>query len=423
VKRFDQKTLDALFKGLKQRKTRQGTGLFAEVSPLIEKVISGGDKALFELTARFDGVHLNQLRVDPIEMKQAYDRADRLYIDALEQAIVNIRKFHLPQVIQPYCLKEDGKQMGQRILPIERVGVYVPGGEASYPSTLLMNVIPAQIAGVNEIVIVTPPPKSSEKRDSILVAAHMLGIREMYLVGGVQAIAALAYGTETIEPVDKICGPGNKYVSTAKKIVFGDVAIDMIAGPSEILILSDGSKPISYIAADMIAQLEHDSEAMAILLTTSLTEWQSIQGEMDVQLSKLKNQGIVSEAYKDNAYAVLCDSVQNMIALSNRIAPEHLELMIENPEEILECISSAGAIFLGAYTPETLGDYMAGPNHTLPTTGNARFASPLGTYDFQKRINYLYYDKKALSEVRDLLIKFTEKEGLPGHGRAVEIRV
>lgn len=423
MKRYDQTNSDALFIKLKQRKAGQGINLYPEVSQLIEKVIAEGDRALIELTSQFDGITLNELKVNPTLMKQAFDKADREYIKALERAIENIRQFHEPQKINPYEIAEKDKKMGQRILPIERVGIYVPGGEAAYPSTLLMNVIPAQIAGVNEIVVVTPPQKNPEKLDAILTAAFMLGIREMYFVGGVQAIAALAYGTESIRPVDKICGPGNKYVSTAKRIVFGDVDIDMIAGPSEILIISDGSMPISYIAADMIAQLEHDTEAMAILLTTSEKEWQSIQDEVEKQLMALKNNTVAIKAYKENAYVVLCESVNQMIEISNKVAPEHLELMLENADEWLTSINSAGAIFLGAYTPETLGDYLAGPNHTLPTTGNARFASPLGTYDFQKRINYLRYEQSALSDVRDELIVFTEKEGLYGHGRAVAIRL
>ncbi len=423
MKRYRESEGEALFTKLKQRKVRQSFALYGEVSALMEKVANEGDEALIALTAKFDDIESDELSVSTERMRLAYENAEKAYVDALKIAIRNIRDFHTPQIQSGYELKSGGVRMGQRVLPIERVGLYVPGGEAAYPSTLLMNAIPAQLAGTKEIVVVTPPQKDQRKLDAVLTAAYMLGITEMYLVGGVQAIAALTYGTETIRPVDKICGPGNKYVATAKKIAFGDVAIDMIAGPSEIMVVSDGSQPISFIAADLIAQLEHDREAMAVLLTTSEDEWQSIETEVRKQLSLLKNPLLATEAFEANAYIVLCSSVFEMLRIANRVAPEHLELMIDDPDQYLDVISSAGAVFLGAYTPETLGDYLAGPNHTLPTTGSARYASPLGTYDFQKRINYLKYDKATLSGVRDALMAFTDKEGLDGHGRAVTVRI
>lgn len=423
MKRYRKSEIEELFIKLKQRKFRQSSALYGEVSALMEKVAIEGDEALIELTARFDDILSNELCVSPERMRCAYENADKAYIEALELAIKNISEYHGPQLQRGYEIKSDGVRMGQRVLPIERIGIYVPGGEAAYPSTLIMNAIPAQIAGTKEIVVVTPPQKNHGKLDAVLTVAYMLGITEVYLVGGVQAIAALTYGTETIKPVDKICGPGNKYVATAKKIAYGDVAIDMIAGPSEIMVLSDGTKPISFIAADLIAQLEHDQEAMAILLTTSEVEWQSIEFEIRKQLALFKNPRLAMEAFEENAFAVLCDSEDTVVEIANRVAPEHLELMVDQPESMLEQITSAGAVFLGAYTPETLGDYLAGPNHTLPTTGSARFASPLGTYDFQKRINYLKYDKTALTGVREALMVFTDKEGLDGHGRAVAVRV
>lgn len=417
--RYDAITYERM---LKKRSMQQSFNLFHTVVPIIETVIARGDDALFEYNLKFDGVSDKTLCVDKEQMKAAFMRAEKGFIEALILARDNIVKFHEAQGLIGYDQVSIGKQMGQIIKPLERVGIYVPGGEAAYPSTLLMNVIPAKIAGVKEIVIATPPQKDPEKLEALLTAMHLLDINEAYLVGGVQAIAALAYGTQTIRPVDKITGPGNQYVTAAKKWVFGDVGIDMIAGPSEILIISDGSSPLSYIASDMLAQLEHDTLAKAILLTTSETDFEGIHQMLLTQAASLSRQSIVRQALAQNVEIVKCDTIEQAIEIANQVAPEHLELLVLKPFDTLKKIRNAGAVFLGAYTPETLGDYTAGPNHTLPTMGSARFTSPLGTYDFQKRMNYLFYDANALQNDRLAIEVFTQKERLQAHGKAVSIR-
>jgi histidinol dehydrogenase len=412
-----------LYSEINKRKKRQTFSLYPVVSEIIENVIENGDKALSEYSIKFDGISPDSICVSKKMMKDAYDEAEPQFIEALQIAIENIFDFHKPQLLKGYEITHEKKFMGQKVKALNRVGIYVPGGDAAYPSTLLMNVIPAKIAGVKEIVITTPPQKDIKKLKPLLVAANMLGIEEFYLVGGVQAIAALAYGTETISPVDKITGPGNQYVTAAKKLVYGDVAIDMIAGPSEVLIISDGKVPLSFIVADLLAQLEHDAEAMAILLTISEEEVKRIESEISRQVEDLLRKENVTKALNKSTYVVKCESIAEMVEMSNKIAPEHLELLVENPVEVLADITNAGAVFLGAFTPEALGDYTAGPNHTLPTTGSARYASPLGTYDFQKRMNYLYYDESELAKVSAYIDIFTKKERLQAHGKAVSIRI
>lgn len=419
MKFYDAKTY---VQTLAKKSMQQNFALFQTVVPIIEAVIERGDAALFEYNLKFDGVSGQTLKVSKAQMLDAYNRADARFIEALILAKNNIEKFHEAQRLNGYDQYDVGKQMGQIIMPIRRVGIYVPGGEAAYPSTLLMNVIPARIAGVEEIVIVTPPQKDPEKLEALLTAMHLLEIEEAYLVGGVQAIAALAYGTQTIKPVDKITGPGNQYVTAAKKWVFGDVGIDMIAGPSEILILSDGTVPLSYVASDMLAQLEHDTQARAILLTTSIVEANGIKQMLMSQSADLSRQTIVSQSLAENVDIVRCDTLEQAVEIANKIAPEHLELLVAEPFDYLKTIRNAGAVFLGAYTPETVGDYTAGPNHTLPTMGSARYTSPLGTYDFQKRMNYLYYDATALENDRAAIEILTEKERLQAHGKAVTLR-
>lgn len=423
MKFYDSKKLSPVFQEIKKRKKRQSLSLYPRVSLIIEQVIEKGDEAIRLYTKTYDDISLANIRVAKEEMKRAYDRAEPLYIQALELAIENITIFHQPQLLKGYEIANDHKTMGQKVQALRRVGIYVPGGEAAYPSTLLMNVIPAQIAGVKEIVVVTPPQKNAENLENLLVAAYMLEVEELYLVGGVQAIAALAYGTQTISPVDKITGPGNQFVTAAKKLVYGDVDIDMIAGPSEIMILSDGSLSIKLIVADMLAQLEHDREAMAILLTTSPKDMEEIEEEIKKQVKNLMRKENINLALEHNTFIVKCDSLIEMIALANKIAPEHLELLIAEPTKSLNQITDAGAVFLGEYTPEALGDYIAGPNHTLPTTGSARYRSPLGTYDFQKRMNYLYCDKTELKQMSVYTDIFTKKERLEAHGKAVTIRL
>ncbi len=365
MKFYDDESLNELFKAIIKRKKRQSLSLYPAVTEIIEQVIEGGDAAMNAFSLKFDGIIPSEILVSYEMMRTAYDNAEPLYIEALQVAIDNITSFHMPQVIKSYELKEENRYMGQKVRALNRVGIYVPGGDAAYPSTLLMNVIPAKIAGVNDIVVVTPPQRDEDKLRPLLVAAYMLEIKEFYLVGGVQAIAALAYGTESIRPVDKITGPGNQYVAAAKKIVFGDVAIDMIAGPSEVLIISDGSSPIKFIAADLLAQLEHDAETMAILLTTSEAEITQIEMEIMRQVDKLSRKENILKALENNTFIVKCRSFLEMITVSNEVAPEHLELMIKNAEELLDQVTNAGSVFIGGFTPEALGDYTAGPNHTL----------------------------------------------------------
>lgn len=423
MKFYNSKIPNSLFQEIKKRKKRQSMSLYPLVSEIIDEVIENGDEAIRRYTKIYDDSSILDIRVSKEEMKMAYDWADPLYIDALELAIENITIFHQPQLLKGYEIVTDHKTMGQKVRPLKRVGIYVPGGEAAYPSTLLMNVIPAKIAGVEEIVVVTPPQKDHEKLDNLLVAAYMLEVEELYLVGGVQAIAALAYGTQTISPVDKITGPGNQYVTAAKKLVYGDVAIDMIAGPSEVMIISDGTASLKLIVADMLAQLEHDKEAMAILLTISQQEIDDIEDELQKQVKELERTENIKRALEQNTFIVKCESLVEMNKIANEIAPEHLELLIDQPIKCLDQITDAGAIFLGKYTPEALGDYIAGPNHTLPTTGSAHFQSPLGTYDFQKRINYLYCDKTQLEQMSVYTDIFTKKERLEAHGKAVRVRL
>lgn len=419
MKFYDAKTY---VQTLAKKSMQQNFALFQTVVPIIEAVIERGDAALYDYNLKFDGVLEKTLKVSKAQMREAYNRADARFIEALILAKNNIEKFHEAQRLSGYDQYDTSKQMGQIIMPLRRVGIYVPGGEAAYPSTLLMNVIPAKIAGVEEIVIVTPPQKEPEKLEALLTAMHLLEIEEAYLVGGVQAIAALAYGTQTIMPVDKITGPGNQYVTAAKKWVFGDVGIDMIAGPSEILIISDGTVPLCYVASDMLAQLEHDTQARAILLTTSKVEADGMKQMLMSQSADLSRQTIISQSLAENVEIVLCETLEEAVEIANKIAPEHLELLVSEPFEYLKTIRNAGAVFLGAYTPETVGDYTAGPNHTLPTMGSARFTSPLGTYDFQKRMNYLYYDATALENDRAAIEILTEKERLQAHGKAVTLR-
>ena len=420
---FQSYELEGFYRALKTRKTRQSLDLMPSVWRIIESVVETGDAAVMEATEKFDGVTLDALRVTEEALESAFETSELSYISALDVAIENIRRFHAPQVQKGYELRDKDTYMGQKVGPISRVGIYVPGGAAVYPSTLLMNAIPAQLAGVNEIVVVTPPQKNLESLKAIYAAAYRLGIREVYQIGGVQAIAALAYGTESIKPVQKITGPGNQYVTLAKKLVFGDVAIDMIAGPSEVLIVSDGQTPIKYIAADLLAQLEHDREAMAVLLTTSEVEVEVLEAELIVQSKMLTRAEDILGALSQNVFVIRCASVAEMVCIANQVAPEHLEWLVSDNEDAMDGIVNAGALFIGSYTPEALGDYLAGPNHTLPTTGTAKFSSPLGVYDFQKRMNYLYYGREAFERAAAHVVKFAEKEGLDAHGKSISIRL
>lgn len=393
------------------------------VSSVLREVRARGDAALLDFTERFDGCRPTSLEVSPEEIKEAAASVSPEFLEILKEAAANIRAFHEKQVRNGYILTSDrGTVMGQRILPLERVGLYVPGGTAAYPSTVLMDAIPAKVAGCDEIVIVTPPDKNGKVVPAILAAASIAGVDRIFRVGGAQAVAALAYGTETIPNVDKICGPGNAYVAEAKRQVFGLVNIDMIAGPSDILIIADENSDPEILAADLLSQAEHDKNASAVLVTVSQALADSVARELERQLELLPRREIARASVEKKGRIFVCDSLDDAVAIANEIAPEHLELCLDRPFEWLGKIRNAGSVFLGRYCPEVLGDYFAGPNHTLPTGGTARFSSPLSVDDFVKKSQYLYYSADAMKEVGGKVARFAEQEGLTAHARSAEIR-
>ena len=394
------------------------------VANIIAEVRAGGDKALRDCTERFDGVKLDSLSVSREEIDEAYKTVGPAFLAVLQEAAENIRAFHKKQVREGFCIGDvkDGKVTGQKITPIERVGLYVPGGTAAYPSTVLMDAIPAKIAGCSTIVMVTPPAKDGKVNPAILAAADVAGVDRIFKVGGAQAIAALAYGTESIPKVDKIVGPGNAFVAEAKKQVFGVVSIDMIAGPSEILVVADASCNPVFVAADLLSQAEHDKNASAVLVTDSAALAAAVQDELERQIPLLPRKEIARTSIDKNGKIIVTDDLKQAIEVSNEIAPEHLELSVENPFDYLDLVKNAGSVFLGKYCPEALGDYFAGPNHTLPTGGTARFSSPLSVDDFVKKTQFVYYTEKALSEVSDKIALFAGKEGLDAHARSVTVR-
>lgn len=398
------------------------------VKHIVAAVKQEGDAALLRFTEKFDGTKLEAgaLRVTQEELKAAYERVEPSFVTAIAAAAVNIRAFHSRQKRNSWMdVQPDGSLLGQIIRPLKRVGVYVPGGKAAYPSSVLMNVIPAQVAGVPEIVMVTPPATGGQEGIDpyILVAAAEAGVNEIYRVGGAQAIAALAYGTESITPVDKICGPGNIYVALAKREVYGVVDIDSIAGPSEIAILADDSADPAYVAADLLSQAEHDEMASAILVTTSPDFAKACQKEVEQQLAELPRKVIAGASIENYGVILLVNSIEEGIDVINRLAPEHFELIVENPMGYLGMIQNAGAIFLGPYSSEPVGDYFAGPNHIIPTNGTARFSSPVDVDDFIKKSSVIYYSKQALLENGETIMELARKEGLEGHARAIEIRL
>jgi histidinol dehydrogenase len=398
------------------------------VSDILERVRTEGDAAVLRFTESFDKVKLEagQLRVTEQEITAAYDRVEPRFIEALRRAAANIRSFHEKQKRNSWMdVQPDGTTLGQIIRPLRRVGLYVPGGKAAYPSSVLMNAIPAQVAGVPEIVMVTPASTGGKEGIDpyILVAAAEAGIREMYRVGGAQAVAALAYGTETIPPVDKIVGPGNIYVALAKRYVYGVVDIDSIAGPSEILVLADDSADPSYIAADLLSQAEHDEMASAILVTTSRPLAEAVLAEVKTQLATLPRKEIAEKSIRERGAILLADSEAEAVATSNRLAPEHLELLVREPFGWLGRIENAGAIFLGPYSSEPVGDYFAGPNHILPTNGTARFSSPLSVDDFLKKSSVIHYSKEALLRDGEDIMTLAKHEGLDAHARAIQVRL
>ncbi|MBQ7940330.1 MAG: histidinol dehydrogenase [Clostridia bacterium] len=394
------------------------------VAEILRHVREAGDAALYEYCEMFDGVRLTSLAVTPAEMEEALTLVEPEFITILEKAAANIRRFHEKQVRTSFILNEEnGVVIGQKIIPVDRAGLYVPGGTAAYPSTVLMDAIPAKIAGCREVVMVTPPGKDGKVNPVILAAAHVAGIDRIFKVGGAQAIAALAYGTESIPKVDKIVGPGNAFVAEAKKQVFGTVSIDMIAGPSEILIVADGKSSPRHLAADLLSQAEHDKMASAVLVTDCADLAAAVQAELEVQIPKLSRAQIARVSIDNNGKIIVAPDLNTAIDIANEIAPEHLELCVDNPFDYLDRIRHAGSIFMGRNCPEALGDYFAGPNHTLPTSGTARFSSPLSVDDFVKKTQYTYYTKDALSRVAKDVAYFAEKEGLTAHAKSAIIRL
>lgn len=393
------------------------------VSQIIDSVIKNGDKALYEYALKFDKANLTSLEVSKQEIENAVNSADKEFLRILDRAKQNIFEFHQKQYREGFELrKENGIILGQKVIPIEKVGLYVPGGTACYPSTVLMDAIPALVAGSSKIVMVSPPDKNGNISPDILVAAYVAGVDKIYKVGGAQAIAALAYGTETIEKVDKIVGPGNTFVATAKKQVFGKVSIDMIAGPSEIMIVADKTSDAKCISADLLSQAEHDKLASAVLITDSEELAYKVRDELEVQIPKLSRSEIARTSIDDNGKIIIAKNIDSAIELANEIAPEHLELCIENAYNYLDKIKNAGSVFLGRYSPEALGDYMAGLNHTLPTSGTARFSSPLSVDDFIKKMQYVYYTEDALKDIYKDVDYFAKKEGLTAHAKSATIR-
>ncbi|GGJ29830.1 histidinol dehydrogenase [Paenibacillus hunanensis] len=400
----------------------------AAVKQIVQDIKNEGDLALLRYTAQFDRTELTteRLRVTDEELQAAYAHVEPSFIEAITQAAHNIRQFHQKQKRNSWMdLQPDGSLLGQIIRPLKRVGVYVPGGKAAYPSSVLMNVIPAQVAGVPEIVMVTPPATGGREGIDpyILVTAAEAGVTEIYRIGGAQAIAALAYGTETIEPVDKICGPGNIYVALAKREVYGIVDIDSIAGPSEIVVLADEQANPAYVAADLLSQAEHDEMASAILVTDSRELADKVSVEVQRQLETLPRREIAAASVESYGAVILTDTLDEGIAVVNRLAPEHLEIMVKQPMNILGRIENAGAIFLGPYSSEPVGDYFAGPNHIIPTNGTARFSSPVDVDDFIKKSSMIYYSKEALLANGGTIMELARHEGLEGHARAIEIRL
>ena len=393
------------------------------VSSIIKDVQEKGDEALREYTKKLDGADIFEIEVSKEEIKAAADSMDIEFMRVLEKAASNIRKYHSKQVRNSFVMtEENGIVLGQKIVPVSVAGIYVPGGSAAYPSTVLMDTIPAKIAGCGSVIMVSPPGKDGKLNPAVLASAYVAGVDRVFRVGGAQAIAALAYGTETIPRSDKIVGPGNIYVAEAKKQVSGVVSIDMIAGPSEILIIADGASSAKVVAADMLSQAEHDKNASAVLITDSESLAEEVRAELEVQLPLLPRYEIARASIDTNCKIIVVDSIEKAIEVSDRIAPEHLEVCVDNPFDYLDKIHNAGSVFLGRNCPEALGDYIAGPNHTLPTSGTARFSSPLSVDDFVKKYQFSYYTQSALASVADDVALFARREGLEAHARSALVR-
>ena len=413
----------ALLNSLRQRSGETDKKVTASVTEILENVKARGDEAVKEYTLKFDGRCPEHMEVTRAQMDQAVADADPRFVEALTNAMENIKEFHSRQKQQSFIdAKPNGVIMGQRIRGLKRVGLYVPGGTAAYPSSVLMNAVPAKIAGVEEIIMVTPPLKDGTANPDILVAAALAGVDRIFLMGGAQAVAALAYGTETIPKVDKIAGPGNIYVATAKRILYGVVDIDMIAGPSEILVMADSTANPKFLAADLMSQAEHDVLASSILLTTDQTVAEETMKELERQMALLSRNEIIEKSLRDYGAIIVCRSVDEMVDMANELAPEHLEVMMENPLQYLGRLDNAGSVFLGQYAPEPLGDYYAGPNHVLPTSGTARFFSPLGVDSFIKKSSYIYYTEDALRAAHDDIVCIAEREQLTAHANSIKVR-
>lgn len=412
-----------LINQLKARSGEIDRKVTSAVTDILNNVKQNGDDAVREYTLKFDGHMPSKFEISREEIDSSPDKCDRDFILALYKAADNIRDFHARQKQQSWLEpKENGVILGQRIRGLKRVGVYVPGGTAAYPSSVLMNVIPAKIAGVKEIIMVTPPQKDGTANPDILAAAKIAGVDRVFLMGGAQAVAALAYGTQSVPKVDKIVGPGNIFVATAKKLLYGTVDIDMIAGPSEILIVADKSANPKFIAADLMSQAEHDKMASAILLTTSEETANETAKELSRQMQALERRDIIEQSLDDFGAIIVCKDISEAVDFANELAPEHLELAVENPMEYIGRVDNAGSVFLGHYSPEPLGDYFAGPNHVLPTSGTARFFSPLSVDSFIKKSSFIYYTEPALSKAKDDIIKLAETEGLTAHANSIKVR-
>ena len=412
-----------LINQLKARSGEIDRKVTSAVTDILNNVKQNGNDAVREYTLKFDGHMPSKFEISREEIDSSPDKCDRDFILALYKAADNIRDFHARQKQQSWLEpKQNGVILGQRIRGLKRVGVYVPGGTAAYPSSVLMNVIPAKIAGVKEIVMVTPPQKDGTANPDILAAAKIAGVDRVFLMGGAQAVAALAYGTQSVPKVDKIVGPGNIFVATAKKLLYGTVDIDMIAGPSEILIVADKSANPKFLAADLMSQAEHDKMASAILLTTSEETANETAKELSRQMQTLERKDIIEQSLNDFGAIIVCKDISEAVDFANELAPEHLELAVENPMEYIGRVDNAGSVFLGHYSPEPLGDYFAGPNHVLPTSGTARFFSPLSVDSFIKKSSFIYYTEPALSEAKDDIIKLAETEGLTAHANSIKVR-
>ncbi|MBE6536084.1 MAG: histidinol dehydrogenase [Ruminococcaceae bacterium] len=404
-------------------RTEPTVNVEAVVAEIIENVKKDKDKALVAYSEKFDGVKLDAIEVSREEIDEAFNYVDEKFINILKSAYGNIYAFHSRQVRNSFLINDkDGVVIGQKVIPIEKVGLYVPGGTAAYPSSVLMNCVPAKIAGCKEIIMVTPPSKNGKVNPHILAAAAVAGVDRVFKVGGAQAIAALAYGTESVPKVDKIVGPGNAFVAEAKKQVFGRVSIDMIAGPSEILVIADSTCNAKYVAADLLSQAEHDRMASAVLVTDSETLAADVAEELERQIPMLERQEIARTSIDNNGKIIITKSIDEAVEVANSIAPEHLEICVDEPFMYLDKIKHAGSIFMGKYCPEALGDYMAGPNHTLPTSGTARFSSPLSVDDFVKKTQFSYFTKDALRKVARDVEYFANKEGLGAHAKSAVIR-